>query len=174
MALTRGQLGPLVRASRRAKEVMAARDLDEWQREYGELAGRFVQELGLPLAVMNGNDESIATVESRLRSHVQAAADSWVDASSEQASLRLVLGLSFYLIDILLRRTDGLLRQSKFGDLHVAYSYDTQGRIAARPLSIFAVDTARGYLASMALAEPTDMAKLIRTFSRRRSRRNRL
>ena len=111
---------------------MAARDLDEWQREYGELAGRFVQELGLPLAVMNGNDESIATVESRLRSHVQAAADSWVDASSEQASLRLVLGLSFYLIDILLRRTDGLLRQSKFGDLHVAYSYDTQGRIAAR------------------------------------------
>lgn len=100
MAITELQLGPLMRASRRAQGVMAARDLDEWQREYGELAGRFVQELGLPHAVMDGNDESVAAVESALRSHVQAAADSWVDASSEQACLRLVLGLSFYLIEL--------------------------------------------------------------------------
>lgn len=173
MALTRQQLGPLARAARKAQEVMAAKDLEEWQREYRDIAGRFIHQLGLPDSVIEGDDASIAAVELALRNYIQAVAESWSEVTREEECADLVLGFSFYIGNVLLKRTTGHLKQSKFGDLHVMYLHDTQGEIAERPMSIFLADTASGYIASMALAEPTDMAKLIRTFSRRRPRHKR-
>ncbi len=171
MAITKMQLGPLMRASRKAQEVMAAKDLEEWQREYRDIAGRFIHQLGLPDSVMEGDDASIAAVELALRNYIQAVAESWAEVAHEEACVDLVLGFSFYIGNVLLKRTTGHLQQSKFGDLHVMYLHDTQGKIAERPMSIFLADTARGFIASMALAEPTDMIRLIRIFSRRRPRR---